>query len=1433
MSEPLVVNLNMIRHLIAAGNIETALGKLNELLMLQDDAEAHSLRLTLLLEQLDEIGLIQQSLSWLETHQPQWQNLADLREDLQVRVGKRLDDIREEIETGNASAQLPILDELLPLADRFPTIYLTRGLAFTTAAQSTQDAAARLFERRSPERFHRYKSHELPKQAQTALEKALVLLSPDTEEYREAWQILGELHEKVTGDLKAALKAYEQAVVLGMPFVERVKTVSDAIAQQTLQQLVDHVDGLLSRRECDAAEHLLRDSDIFALLPAVQMRWADLDLLAGRLESAAGRYQALVLTLEQPQVPDILDFSVEKIAGIAACLPVDLLSPLAAESALPCVQYEVAYDALKQRALCGLMTAFQRQGNYEGMRETIQRLLSQPDLSANGIHLLLESLKQAEITLQAEVYGSLKTQLQSQYQAEAWRDLLATCRELVSLPDVDAADYAWLSAAMYKNGEKMESLIYTLQQVAPEAFVLLPGDLARSLVRDLAAGGYWHISDPYAAHLSNVGNWRSGYTRRRTAYLADKAKTSVGHLQHGQLESAEAGAQQILSMEADHPQGRLILGQVLVKKGQFAEARQQLAPLTQDAEIGQEALFALIEMDIAEGYLLDAQQRLSDLQGDNPRADYRELLEGLQNQIDQTPMLLVEKRDTRVAPDTLRRVEVAELWTATFAIRLDKVRAVRQVPEMEQSGAEMLTALSQITENLGLTTRFAWRYIGYQGELKIVLLSVVESPAEASARHGADVLWQTLKSMLPLQDEQVYAYKPVMSLPELRDVLDLGPLESAVEIARKEVSLASADADEMYMSFPFGYHQGDMRRLLRALLEQETRTVLDIHFQPTVLLPWERSAIRLMMGAEDSASMVPPSGDSRSQDERFQVAMRMYPEFIRHTQWMAFVVRIHLASSGEMNSALPNIAATGLFGASRYDILPAHFADNLQVIGRNLREVECERWGYSAAPSKLERLRYLLTPQETLIATRIPAPGADGLPGLPALKIKATPVPLNLPRTGTLIGETVTPIQGRPLPVRLNSQDRLRHTYVVGRTGTGKSTLLQNMALQDIEDGHGVGVIDPHGDLVEAILERIPAHRLQDVVLFDPSDTERPIGLNILDVNGTFEQNMVVAEFIGLMYSMFDPNKLGIVGPRFENAVRNAMLTAMAIPGSTLIEVVRILSDADYLKQCLAVIDDPVVKAYWKDIVGNMSDFHRSEVLDYITSKFGRFVTDHLVRNIIGQSSNALDFAGMMDRGQILLVNLAKGKIGPANSHFLGLLLVPRLLIAALSRARMNVSQRRLFSLYVDEFHNFTTPAFSVMLSEARKYGMSLTVANQFISQLDDPIRESVFGNVGTMLAFQVGVKDAHYLAPEMYPVFDVDDMVNLPNYHLLAKMMINGNVVPQFPVRALPDTRMPDPDLSSVIRNYSRQRYGRDAFIVNHEIQQRFNNKLKDRQQK
>ncbi|MBZ0275940.1 MAG: type IV secretion system DNA-binding domain-containing protein, partial [Anaerolineae bacterium] len=414
-------------------------------------------------------------------------------------------------------------------------------------------------------------------------------------------------------------------------------------------------------------------------------------------------------------------------------------------------------------------------------------------------------------------------------------------------------------------------------------------------------------------------------------------------------------------------------------------------------------------------------------------------------------------------------------------------------------------------------------------------------------------------------------------------------------------------------------------------------------------------------------------------------------------------------------------------------------------------------------------------------------------------------------------------IGGAALKVTQATDDRRRHMYIVGKTGAGKSTLMQNMALQDIESGNGVCVIDPHGELIDDILVRIPPYRRADVILFDPSDETRPIGLNLLEARSESEKHMIVNEFIGLLILMYDPHEQGIVGPRFQHNVRNAMLTAMSVEGNTLIEVVRALTDHAFVEQLLPHVTDPMVRNYWTQQIANTSDFHKSEILDYIVSKFSRFVGDGRVRNIIGQRHTTLDFRQIMDSRQILLVNLSKGKIGPENAQFLGLLLVQRLLLTALSRADMPPEMRPNFYLYVDEFQNFATEMFATVLSEGRKYGVSVTVANQYLTQLSPFIREAIFGNVGSIVSFRVGTQDAGALAPEYYPVFGPDDLLNLPKFTACVKLLVDGVATSPFVMRTTPDLREPDASHARAIREASRQTYGRDVTSTSEDIMKRF----------
>jgi len=439
------------------------------------------------------------------------------------------------------------------------------------------------------------------------------------------------------------------------------------------------------------------------------------------------------------------------------------------------------------------------------------------------------------------------------------------------------------------------------------------------------------------------------------------------------------------------------------------------------------------------------------------------------------------------------------------------------------------------------------------------------------------------------------------------------------------------------------------------------------------------------------------------------------------------------------------------------------------------------------------------------------------------LYAKRAPAPIQIPKEGLYLGKSA--YRGAMRPVYISDDDRRRHIYIIGKTGTGKTELLRDLILQDIRAGKGVCLIDPH-DLAEDLLNYIPPERAEEVVYFDPSDTERPMGLNLLEAYTEDQKHMVTTAIINLMYKLYDPYKTGIIGPRFEHAIRNAMLTVMSEPGNTFVEVVRCLTDSRFVQELLPKVKDPVVRRYWTDQIAQTSDFHKSEVLDYIVSKFGRFVTNKMMRNIIGQSKSSFDFRRVMDEGKILIINLAKGKIGEENSSFLGLVLVPKILIAAMSRADVPEEKRRDFYLYVDEFQNFATPDFAQILSEARKFRLNLCVANQFIGQMDEEIKNAVFGNIGTLISFRVGTTDASYLQHEFQPTFSEEDLLNIERFHVYIKTIVHNEPVPAFSMDLTKDMtemkRLRNPKVAEMIKQLSRLRYGQAREIVEAEIAQR-----------
>lgn len=440
------------------------------------------------------------------------------------------------------------------------------------------------------------------------------------------------------------------------------------------------------------------------------------------------------------------------------------------------------------------------------------------------------------------------------------------------------------------------------------------------------------------------------------------------------------------------------------------------------------------------------------------------------------------------------------------------------------------------------------------------------------------------------------------------------------------------------------------------------------------------------------------------------------------------------------------------------------------------------------------------------------------------LNAKTAPAPAEIPTEGLYLGKSV--YRGVERPVYISHEDRLRHMYLIGKTGTGKSQLLESWIVQDMKEGKGLCFIDPHGDAVEELLQLVPPERAEDVIYFNPFDTDRPIGMNLIEARTDDEKDFVSTSIINMFYKLFDPYKTGIVGPRFEHTVRNAILTATVEEGATFVDVMKIVENpgGPYMQRFLPKVTDPLVRSFWTEQIANTSDFHKSETLDYIVSKFGRFVTNKMMRNIVGQSTSSFSFREVMDQGKILFVNLSKGALGEENSSFLGLVLVPRILMAAMSRVNVPEEQRRDFYLYVDEFQNFATPDFAQILSEARKFRLALCVANQFIGQIDEEVKNAIFGNVGTLMTYRVGVSDASYLAHEFAPVFGEDDLLNIEKYHVYIKTIVNNETVPPFSMSIAKDMAqwkaMRNPKVAEIIKEMSRLKYGRDVKIVNSEIE-------------
>ncbi len=436
--------------------------------------------------------------------------------------------------------------------------------------------------------------------------------------------------------------------------------------------------------------------------------------------------------------------------------------------------------------------------------------------------------------------------------------------------------------------------------------------------------------------------------------------------------------------------------------------------------------------------------------------------------------------------------------------------------------------------------------------------------------------------------------------------------------------------------------------------------------------------------------------------------------------------------------------------------------------------------------------------------------------------------PAKIPSSGLFLG--TNEFRGQKKKIYLSEKDRRRHTYVIGATGMGKSVFLKNIAYQDVMAGRGFAFIDPHGDVCEEILSMIPPERIDDVIYFDPGDLEHPMGMNMFEFNSEDQKDFIVQEGINMLYSLYDPGHTGIVGPRMEHMFRNAALLLMSDPaGATFIDIPRCFTDPEFVKEKLQYVTDRAVYDYWtKEFPASQKSNDAGEVITWMVSKWSPFIANTMMKNVMGQVKSGFNIREIMDQQKILLVNLSKGKLGELNSKLLGMIFVMKFQTAAMSRVDTPEDERKDFCLFVDEFQNFATESFESILSEARKFRLNLIVANQFMTQLTDKIREGILGNVGTIICGRIGITDAEMMEKAFLPTFNAEDLHNQPNFHAIATVMMFDMPSKPFTMILPPPPREGSAEVLESLRLYSATKYGRTRAEVEREINERLNGSVK-----
>lgn len=825
----------------------------------------------------------------------------------------------------------------------------------------------------------------------------------------------------------------------------------------------------------------------------------------------------------------------------------------------------------------------------------------------------------------------------------------------------------------------------------------------------------------------------------------------------------------------------------------------------------------------------------------------------------------------------IRSRQAGDRWTAAAGIRLDALRALPGERGGECRDLELrlldrqldfLRGLRELPSQLALELRYL--HVPEQAsQVGVYLLARCEGESQSTARSLCTSL-VTQVSRLLLLHHWMHAFELVEEDAELARMLEPFPFRESVEITRRDTRIdldpaeraragrlgfdlshdgliSATDTDrpsEIHLVVPFSLTYETMERLCLALSRQEHPCLWSVFLRTYRLTSDDERALlerirrcekyaQLGMGENGDVHLLEPFLRSQATDLGKRCARELF-----ELQDAAFRMRIQLVSSHSIPPELAAVAGASLTEPTGHPRPPLdgsldqalsggfHCRPPTKVAAEGTPLGEDQPPGSITAgadPSDQHRDHWisLVGVTQAAAAFRLPTPLPNEFPGIETMRHRSRPAPSDLPAEGLLLGENVHGGQHRP--VFWAEPDRRRHGYVVGQTGTGKSTLFLGMILQDVQAGRGIGLIDPHGELIEQVLERIPANRAADVVYLDPKDRDRPFGMNMLEHRHELEKDFAINYLLEVFDLLYDLRETG--GPMFELYMRNALQLLLDQPGDsvpTVLAVPRVFQDQPFRHSLLETCTNPFVRSFWRrEAEKAAGEASLRNMAPYITSKLTRFVYNGTLRAILGQARSTVDFRAVMDQRKILLVDLRKGLLGVTNSQFIGMLTVGKIFAAAMSRTDApDKASLPPFHLYVDEFQNLATSTFVSILSEARKYGLSLVLTNQYIAQLPDHIVHGIFGNVGTLIAFRVGASDAAVLDKELGGSVGLGDLTGISNWNAHVRLQIGGDIRGPFTMRTLPSNHQSEPELADTIRKLSRMKHGRPRESVDAEIE-------------